>query len=267
LHTLAGDLEHDAQGRLIIKNAGGMYVQRTESGITTKYGVFDNGNLTGGVVVEKINGQKGTITRVRGSVIVIGDDQTIDPTYRGKTLDGTLTQITSDFTTVNTLLAKKIEADDINATTVTAALSKATLVNVKQLSASSSIGCTGPISGASLSIGGHGMNIYDGQVSSDGKTLTLFRLSGGSLSFNKAPSATTVTLQQEGGTMTYTLKDDDGETIATGSKEIYDYHPSVHYDAAWGLDSEGYMAAGTTIDTSGYYYRRSTAMSLKTVYT
>lgn len=267
VHTLAGDLEHDAQGRLIIKNAGGMYVQRTESGITTKYGVFDNGNLTGGVVVEKINGQKGTITRVRGSVIVIGDDQTIDPTYRGKTLDGTLTQITSDFTTVNTLLAKKIEADDINATTVTAALSKATLVNVKQLSASSSIGCTGPISGASLSIGGHGMNIYDGQVSSDGKTLTLFRLSGGSLSFNKAPTATTVTLQQEGGTMTYTLKDDDGETIATGSKEIYDYHPSVHYDAAWGLDREGYMAAGTTIDTSGYYYRRSTSMSLRTVYT
>ena len=67
--------------------------------------------------------------------------------------------------------------------------------------------------------------------------------------------------------MTYTLKDDDGETIATGSKEIYDYHPSVHYDAAWGLDSEGYMASGTTIDTSGYYYRRSTAMSLRTVYT
>ena len=56
-YTLAGSLERDAQGRLIIKDAGGLYVQRTESGVTAQFGVWDNGNLTGGVIVQKINGE------------------------------------------------------------------------------------------------------------------------------------------------------------------------------------------------------------------
>jgi hypothetical protein len=56
-YTLAGDMEHDANGRLVIKNAGGMYVRRTEQGVTAEFGVFDNGNLTGGIVVSKINGE------------------------------------------------------------------------------------------------------------------------------------------------------------------------------------------------------------------
>lgn len=56
-YTLAGSLERDAQGRLIIKDAGGLYVQRTEAGVTAQFGVWDNGNLTGGVIVQKINGE------------------------------------------------------------------------------------------------------------------------------------------------------------------------------------------------------------------
>ena len=56
VHALAGDLEHDANGNLIIKNAGGLYVRRTEDGITSEFGVYDNGNLTGGIMVNKING-------------------------------------------------------------------------------------------------------------------------------------------------------------------------------------------------------------------
>lgn len=69
-HTLAGDLEHDANGRLVIKNAGGMYVQRTESGITSQFGVFDNGNLTAGVIVKKINGDS-TETYIKGQKVYI----------------------------------------------------------------------------------------------------------------------------------------------------------------------------------------------------
>ena len=45
--------------------------------------------------------------------IYIGPISGADADYVGKTLDGTITAITSDFTTVNTLLAKKIEADYI----------------------------------------------------------------------------------------------------------------------------------------------------------
>ena len=55
LHTLAGEIEVDDNGNLIIKSAGGMRVRRTEQGITSEYGVFDNGNLTAGVIVDKVN--------------------------------------------------------------------------------------------------------------------------------------------------------------------------------------------------------------------
>ena len=69
VHTLAGDLEHDENGRLVIKNAGGMYVQKTESGTTAYYGVWDEGNLTGGIMAQKINGQ--TELKLKADVIDI----------------------------------------------------------------------------------------------------------------------------------------------------------------------------------------------------
>ena len=118
-------------------------------------------------------------------MIVIGNDQTIDSDYRGKTLDGTLTAITTDFTSVNTLLARKIEATDINATTVQAAISNINLLSVHQLAASSSIGATGAISGSEIWSGGSQLKLIDASVSSDGKTLTITRVSGGAINFNK----------------------------------------------------------------------------------
>ena len=57
VHTLAGDIEHDANGRLVIKNAGGLYVERSSGGTTAQFGIWDRGNLTGGVMVTQINGQ------------------------------------------------------------------------------------------------------------------------------------------------------------------------------------------------------------------
>lgn len=69
VYTLAGDIEHDANGRLVIKNASGMYVERTESGTTAYFGVWDRGNLDGGVMVQQINGQ--TQVKISGDVIDI----------------------------------------------------------------------------------------------------------------------------------------------------------------------------------------------------
>lgn len=71
LYTLAGTLHVDAQGRLIIDNAGGVYVERTESGITSRFGIWDKGNLTGGVIVQQINGQTGTKITIKADVIDI----------------------------------------------------------------------------------------------------------------------------------------------------------------------------------------------------
>ena len=55
-HTLAGELEYDSQGRLVIKNAGGMYVKKTEQGVDSYFGVWTEDTLTGGIIVQTING-------------------------------------------------------------------------------------------------------------------------------------------------------------------------------------------------------------------
>ena len=190
-HLLAGSIVYDANGNLVLKESsgGGVYVEHNQSGTTAQFGVWDKGNLTGGVMVEHINGQTGqTITRLKGDIIVIGNDTSIDAAYRGKTLDGSMTAITSDFTSVNTLLARKIEATDINATTVQAAISNINLLSVHQLAASSSIGATGAISGSEIWSGGSRINLLDASVSADGTTLTITRASGGAINFNKGGS-------------------------------------------------------------------------------
>lgn len=188
-HLLAGSIVYDENGKLVLKDSSGAGIYIERQGGAASFGIWDKGNLTGGVMVEQINGQTGqTITRVLGSLIVIGNDQSIDADYRGKTLDGTLTAITTDFTSVNTLLAKKIEATDINATTVSAALVGATLQSVSTLTVSNSIGCTGPISGTEIWAGGSKLNLIDASVSGDGKTLTITRGSGGAINFTSGGS-------------------------------------------------------------------------------
>ena len=74
-YTLAGAMHVDAQGKLIIDSAGGLYVQRTEAGVTAQFGVWDNGNLTGGVIVDKVNGA--TNTYIKGDHVNISGTNTV----------------------------------------------------------------------------------------------------------------------------------------------------------------------------------------------
>lgn len=73
-YSLAGDLQHSADGKLLIKAAGGMYVQRTESGITSSFGVWDNGNVTAGMIATVVNGVSSTY--INGENIYIGSQNT-----------------------------------------------------------------------------------------------------------------------------------------------------------------------------------------------
>ena len=80
VYTLAGAMHKDGDGKLVIDNAGGVYVQRTESGVTSQFGVWDRGNLTGGVMVQQINGQSavkisGDVIDINGSHITISADR------------------------------------------------------------------------------------------------------------------------------------------------------------------------------------------------
>lgn len=79
-HLLVDAMEQDNNGNLVVKTSGGIKVERTESGVTTRYGVFDDGNLTAGVMVNKINGQtavkiSGNSIDINGSSITISADR------------------------------------------------------------------------------------------------------------------------------------------------------------------------------------------------
>lgn len=62
-HLLAGSIVYDANGNLVLKEStgGGVYVEHNDQGTTAQFGVWDRGNLTGGVMVTQINGQS-TVT-------------------------------------------------------------------------------------------------------------------------------------------------------------------------------------------------------------
>ena len=95
-HTLAGELEYDSQGRLIIKNAGGLYVKKTEQGVDAYYGVWREDTLTGGIIVQTINGT---------SQLTLRADK-ID-------VDGIVTALRTKNLTVN-----EVNAGDITSTTL-----------------------------------------------------------------------------------------------------------------------------------------------------
>lgn len=57
VQTIAGAMELDANGHLVIKEGAGLYLERTSGGSTAQFGVWDRGNLTGGVMVSQINEQ------------------------------------------------------------------------------------------------------------------------------------------------------------------------------------------------------------------
>ena len=72
-HLLSGSIVYDAQGRLVLKEStgGGIYTEHTSGGTTTTVGIWDQGNLTGGVMVQQINGQTGTKLTLQADVIDI----------------------------------------------------------------------------------------------------------------------------------------------------------------------------------------------------
>lgn len=109
-YALAGDMEHDANGKLIIKSAGGMYVRRTKSGVTSEFGVFDDDTLTAGVIATKVNGE--TSTMIKGTKISIGNNETVGTWISGKVYldDVTATYIGSKISDITTLTTQSIAA-------------------------------------------------------------------------------------------------------------------------------------------------------------
>lgn len=71
VQTIAGAMEMDSSGHLVIKEGAGLYAQHTVSGSMVTVGVYDEETLTGGICVTKINGQAGTVIKISADVIDI----------------------------------------------------------------------------------------------------------------------------------------------------------------------------------------------------
>lgn len=74
-HLLAGSIVYDASGNLVLEESsgGGIMVKHNKTGDTATFGIWDRGNLTGGVMVQQINGQ--TAVKISGNVIDINGSQ------------------------------------------------------------------------------------------------------------------------------------------------------------------------------------------------
>lgn len=91
LLAINGRIRIDNNGRLIIEEGGGLYTERTVAGTTVQSGIWDNGNLTAGAIVGKINnqssGQGQTVYRITADKIIL------DGTATATTLDARLLNV------------------------------------------------------------------------------------------------------------------------------------------------------------------------------
>ena len=68
-HLLAGSIVYDANGKLVLKDSSGAGIYIERQGGSASFGIWDRGNLTGGVMVQQINGQ--SLVKISGDVIDI----------------------------------------------------------------------------------------------------------------------------------------------------------------------------------------------------
>ena len=71
--TVTGKMSVDSSGNLVVNEGSGLYVTRNG----TKLGVWDNGNLTGGILIGRINGGTGTAVTILASKVDLGDYATV----------------------------------------------------------------------------------------------------------------------------------------------------------------------------------------------
>ena len=85
VQTLAGAMELDANGDLIIKDGAGFKLRYSEGGSVAEFGVWDKGNLTGGIMAQQINGQ--TETLIKGDHVNISGTNTVQTLAGAMELD------------------------------------------------------------------------------------------------------------------------------------------------------------------------------------
>jgi phage minor structural protein len=221
LHTLAGSILYDADGKLKIVDAGGLYVERTESGQTVTVGVWDKGNLTGGVMVQEINGQ--TNLKLTADVIDI---------------DGLVTALAAKSVGVGSLEVEG-EATFKNDIYCEAAIVAEDLIR----------------SNTGLYIGNSEVKVLD--ASKSGNTLTIVKTDG-SFTFSKAATLSAVYGgSNKGATATYKVTGRPSENFPSGAETTGTFTLHINSNAAWITDANGTVRArlANPADTDAAYKR------------
>ena len=230
--------------KLVIKSGGGMVIER--NGV--QYGLFDRGNLTGGIMAQMINGQSTTL--IYGNRVLIGNiggqnekdaDEWFKDAFKGE-------GVFAKYLTVKALTAQEI-------TTLLAEIGSAEIedMNVGHIDTDSLTAETG-ITTESLDAGwievedvyagsyyigtegsGRKINIVDVTKSSDGKTLTITKADGSQFTFEKAVSGGKVSGTWSGNTLTVSI-DENGESQYTQKVDVrfgYDSSTGKNYIEAY----------------------------------
>lgn len=167
---------------LVIKSGGGMKIRRNN----VEYGIYDNGNLTGGLIVDKINDNT-TVTTIKGDRINLGTELTDQDlnTWAKNARDGT-------GTFAKYLTVKKLTAEDIS--TMFADMGE---VEMDRLWAED-------VAADNVYVRTGG-NIYEPLLvlditkSQDGQTLTIIKTDGSVITFEKAASSGKFSVGWSGG--------------------------------------------------------------------
>ena len=161
---------------LHIKSGSGLKLEEGGS----EFGVYTEGNLTGGVIATIVNGYSST--HIKGDKIVIGelDDEDLD-SWASDAKNGS--GIFARYLTVRALTAREITAMFANIGDADIGELVATNVFADYIKSD------GSVHAAQFVVDGSGettLNLVDASVSSDGQTLTITRLSGSPITFRKA---------------------------------------------------------------------------------
>ena len=208
VHTLAGSIVYDTDGKLKIIDAGGLYVERTEAGQTVTVGVWDKGNLTGGVMVSQINGQ--TSLKLSADVIDI---------------DGLVTA----------LAAKSIGVGSLHVEGAAEFLQS--IYCEDSITAEASIRGNGGVYSGQTEL-----KVAD--ASKSGNTLTINKVDGTSLTFSKAATLqATYGGSNQGIQATYTVTGSPAENFPSGETTIGTFTLHINSNAAWITDENGTIRA------------------------
>lgn len=184
---------------LVIKSGGGLKIRRD----STEFGVYDDGNLTGGIVVDKINndGTVTTSTKIRGDLVDIQASQV----RVGNTtnVQSWLQSQGRDIDNLEGLVADTITAYDAKFNTFYSESGDVVSLNCYDIDCSNvmtfnvdtdTIDCSGSIKGGGFYLdipGSPQFKILDITKSNDGSTLNIKRYNGSTvdtITFEKATS-------------------------------------------------------------------------------